>query len=70
MQPLSNLQLELLNVFSRPLSDDDLLAIRKFLATYFAEKAMKLADEAWDKNQWTDEDATRVMNEHLRIRSK
>jgi len=46
MQPLSNLQLELLNVFSRPVSDDDLRAIQKFLANYFAQKAMDLADDA------------------------
>ncbi|GAB2594279.1 hypothetical protein GCM10027190_48170 [Spirosoma areae] len=69
MQPLSNLQLELLNVFSRPVSDEDLLAIRRFLANYFAEKAMNLADEVWDQNQWTDEDAVRMMNEHQRTPS-
>lgn len=70
MQQFSNLQLELLKVFSRPVSDDDLLTIRKFLANHFAQKAMNLADEVWDKNQWTDEDAARMMNEHLRVSSK
>lgn len=70
MQQLSNLQLALLRFFSRPVSDDDLLAIRKFLANYFAQKAMNLADEAWDKNQWTAEDATRLVNEHLCVPSK
>ncbi len=70
MQPLSNLQLELLKLFARPVSDEDLLAIRKFLANYFAQKAMDLADETWDRNQWSDEDADRMMNEHLRLSSK
>ena len=70
MQQLTNLQLELLKVFSRPVSEDDLLAIRKFLSNYFAEKAMNLADEVWDKNQWTDEEAARMMNEHLRVQSR
>ena len=70
VQPLSNLQLELLKLFARPVSDEDLLAIRKFLANYFAQKAMDLADETWDRNQWSDEDADRMMNEHLRLSSK
>jgi hypothetical protein len=63
----TNLQLELLKVFSRQVSDDDVKAIRKMLVNYFAEKAMTLADEAWDKNSWTEEDAMRLSNEHHRI---
>lgn len=54
--PLTNLQLELLRVFAREVSENDVLAIRKMLADYFAEKAINLADEAWDKNGWTAED--------------
>ena len=26
------------------------------LVNYFAEKAMNLADQAWDKNGWTEKD--------------
>ncbi|MCE6988353.1 hypothetical protein [Dyadobacter sp. CY323] len=44
MEALTNLQPELLKVYSRPVSEDDLLAIRRFLASYFAEKSMNLAD--------------------------
>ena len=44
-----NLQLELLKVFSRQVSDD-VKAIRKMLVNYFSEKAMNLADKAWEKN--------------------
>lgn len=56
----TNLQLELLKVFSRQVSDDDVKAIRKMLVNYFAEKAMNLADEAWDKNGWTKKDTMRL----------
>ncbi|TLV00613.1 hypothetical protein [Dyadobacter luticola] len=66
MEALSNLQLELLKVYSRPVSEDDLLAIRRFLANYFSEKAMNLADAAWDNNGWTEADSERLMNEHSR----
>ena len=65
---LTNLQLELLKVFARQVSDDDVEAIKKMLANYFAEKAMNLADQTWDKNGWNDQDAHRMMNEHHRTR--
>ena len=63
----TNLQLELLKVFSRQVSDDDVKAIRKMLVNYFSEKAMNLADQAWDKNGWTEEDTMKLSNEHHRI---
>ena len=65
-QPLSNLQLELLRTYTRQVSDDDVLAIRKLLADYFAQKAMNLADTVWDKNNWTSADTTRLSSEHNR----
>lgn len=65
-QTLSNLQLELLKVYSRQISDEDVKAIQKLLADYFAQKAMNLADEIWDKNQWTNHDTQRLSSEHLR----
>jgi hypothetical protein len=55
----TNLQLELLKV-SRQVSDDDVIAIRNLFVNYFAEKAMNLADEAWDKNCWTEEDTMKL----------
>lgn len=66
-QSLTNLQLELLKVFSRPVSDDDVRSIQKILANYFAEKAMDLADQAWDKNGWSENDTQKLMNQHNRI---
>jgi hypothetical protein len=68
VQPqFTNLQLELLKVFSRQVPDDDVKAIRKMLVNYFAEKAMNLADQAWDKNGWTEKDTIKLSNEHYRI---
>ncbi len=65
-QPLTNLQLELLKLYSRKVSEQDLQSIKKMLAQYFANKAMYLADQTWENNHWTDEDAERLSNEHLR----
>lgn len=66
MNALSNIQLELLKAYSRQVSDEDLGAIRKLLADYFAKKAMDLADKAWDENQWKSHDTQRLTSEHYR----
>jgi hypothetical protein len=66
----TNLQLELLRVFARQVSDEDIQAIRKMLAQYFAIKAMNLADQVWEKNNWTEQDAFNMMNEHQRIKNE
>ncbi len=65
-QPLTNLQLELLNVFAREVDEKDLIEIKRFLINYFATKAMDMADSVWDKNQWTEKDEHRFLNEHSR----
>lgn len=63
---LSNLQIELLKVFSRNLSDEDVLEIRRMLTRYFAEKTIQEANKVWDEKGWTAEDAERMLNEHMR----
>lgn len=65
-QPLTNLQLELLKVFSREVSEEDLLEIRRFLARMFAEKAMDAADAVWERDGWTEEKAIKLSYTHLR----
>lgn len=52
---LSNLQLELLKVFSHDVSDDELLDIRRMLAQYFMKRAIKGADKAWKDNGYSNE---------------
>ncbi|MBK9014395.1 MAG: hypothetical protein IPM82_10055 [Saprospiraceae bacterium] len=67
VQPsLSNLQIELLKVFSRNVSDEDVLEIRRLLIRYFAEKAIHAANKVWDEKGWTNEDAERMLHEHMR----
>lgn len=66
IQSFSNLQLELLRVYSRQIADEDILAIRKMLATYFAEKAIKMADKVWDDNDWKSTDTEQLSEEHNR----
>lgn len=64
--PLSNIQLELLKLFSREISENDLLEIKRLLVDFFADKATQKANEMWDRNEWTDEDAQRLLHLHER----
>lgn len=52
---LSNLQLELLKVFSFDLDEGQLIEIRDLLAKYFAGKATEEMDRLWEENQWNEE---------------
>jgi predicted metal-binding transcription factor (methanogenesis marker protein 9) len=64
--PFSNLQMELLRLFDKNLSEAELLEVKKLLANHFLEKAMDAADKVWEKNNWTEADANRMMQEHHR----
>ena len=51
----SNVQLELLKLYSTNLSDRDMQELKDLLAQFYAEKAIKLADEIWDKKGYTQQ---------------
>ena len=59
-------QLELLKVMSRPMSDDDLRAIKQLIVRYFADKLSDRADSWWDANGMTEADETRLLHTHFR----
>jgi hypothetical protein len=65
-QPMTNLQLELLKLYTRKVSEQDLQSIKQMLAQYFSNKTMDLADKIWEQNNWNDDDAERFSNDHLR----
>lgn len=52
--PLTNVQLELMKMFSHNLDEEDLIALRRTLANFFAEKASDEMDRLWDENGWSD----------------
>lgn len=65
-QPLSNTQLEILKAFAHNLSDEDLLALKKTLALFFAEKLIKQADQHWEQNQINETEEDKLLNTKLR----
>ncbi|MEI7866395.1 MAG: hypothetical protein WCI11_00780 [Candidatus Methylumidiphilus sp.] len=69
MQPqkLTNLQLELLKVFSYQLNQQQLTDIRNLLANYFAEQATREMDKLWEQQEWDENMMVEWANEHMRI---
>jgi hypothetical protein len=60
---LSNLQLELLKLYSTNLAQSDLVEIKRILANYFAQKAISGADKIWDEKGLTNQDMKKWLNE-------
>ena len=54
-QPLSNLQLELLKVYSAGVPDEWLIDIREMLARYMLQKARDEADKIWIQKEFSEE---------------
>lgn len=61
--PLSNVQLELLKIFSTDLSETDLLELKAQLAKFYAEKSIELANQVWEDKGLTDADMDKWLNE-------
>ena len=53
--PMSNLQQEILKIYSHNLPEEQLLEIKNLLAQYFANKAIDEADKIWDEKGYTNE---------------
>ena len=66
---LSNLQKELLKLYSNNIPDEQLMEIRLLLGDYFAQKATEAMDKVWKKQGLTKQDMINWTNEHNRRKS-
>jgi len=66
----TNLQLELIKMFSIQLQDNQLVEVRDILTKYFAEKATDEMDKLWTNSNWDDDTMERWADEHLRTAYK
>jgi hypothetical protein len=66
-QKLTNLQLELVKLFSYKVAENEVLEIKQLLSNYFADKATEEMDRLWDENNWSEETMKDWSNEHLRV---
>ena len=63
-QPLSNLQMELLQLYATGISDEYLVEVKVLLSKFLFDKARDRADKIWDErgydenkiNEWLNED--------------
>lgn len=53
--PLSNLQLELLKLYSSGINEKYLLEIKNLISNYLLEKTMDIADKNWDEKGYNEE---------------
>jgi hypothetical protein len=63
LSPLSNVQLELLKLYSTNLSEKDILELKDVLAKFYAEKSIELADTVWQQKGYTAEDMNSILND-------
>ncbi len=61
--PLNNVQMELMKLFSTDLSEKELEELKTLLSQFYADKAIKTADEFWDQKGLTNEDMDKWLNE-------
>jgi len=65
---LSNLQLELLKIFSFDISEQQLLDIKSILADYFAQSINNDIDKLFEENNWGIEKIEEWSEEHMRTK--
>lgn len=65
---LTNLQLEILEVFKYDLSEEQIKEIRNLLVEYFAEKVTSGIDKLFEENNWGEEKIEEWSKEHMRTK--
>ena len=64
--PLSNIQLELLKLFSRDIKEKDLKEIKRLIVKYLSKKLANESDKIWEDKNWTNEDMDKFLKTHMR----
>lgn len=54
--PLSNVQVELMKLFSTNVTDKELIELKDLLSAFYADKAVSHADMLWDEKGLSDKD--------------
>ncbi len=68
--PLSKAQIEILNLFSMKMTDDDLLNLKNVLINFLTQKLDILTNDFWDKNNFDNEKMEQLLNTHNRTTYK
>ena len=60
--PLSNVQSEMLKLFSTDVPEKELIEIKDMISRYLLDKARDKADAAWDDKGYSDEKLRQILN--------
>ena len=63
---LNSVQLHLLRMFAHQTNEQDLLAIKKLLAKYYAQKVDEESEKLWEEKGMTQQNIEDLLNTHLR----
>jgi len=63
---LSNVQLELLELYAEQVSEEELKDIKQLLSLYYAQKAIAAADQVWEKNELSEKVMQQWMQKKMR----
>lgn len=61
--PLTNLQMELLELYNTNLTEQDLNELKLLLAHFYANKVIQQADKIWDERNFSPTDMEKWLNE-------
>lgn len=65
---LTNLQLELVKLFSFEVSEDQLKELKQILVDYFASKITADMDKLFEENNWDESKIAEWSSEHMRTK--
>ena len=54
-QPLSNVQVELLKMYSTKMTEPELKELKDLLAQFYARKSIEFANKAWEDKKLTND---------------
>jgi hypothetical protein len=60
--PLSNVQAELLKLFSAEIPENHLFELKKVIAKFLLDKARDKADIIWDQKGYSDEQLQQILD--------
>ena len=61
--PLSNVQLEILKLYSTDMDTNELIELKKQLANFYAQKSIESADKIWREKKLTNDDMDKWLEE-------
>lgn len=60
--PLSNVQAELLKLFSAEIPENHLLELKRVMAKFLLDKARDKADAIWDQKGYSDDSLLKILD--------